>query len=334
MLSIPLNTIFILSILKWSQASSIPWQCTPGLADLNTIYPDLIPNLQENNTVGEGTDGQVLFSTSSGTALKRFFPESSTPDRILHEYWIGHTLAHPNIAATHSLHYIKPATSGYWEMQMEYIPFPLLDLLDYDTWAERQWSFSAISCLFAQVVDAVAHMHESGIAHRDLKVENIMVARDGTVKVIDFGSAAASRNLLTGARIGSWANWIGTPITMAPEVHRERFFDMEKADVWALGVVFVRLWLGVYPWEPEMVLGGLEENEAFGVYMGEVGDERECGEKEDEDRLLCQIPHKKARSVVATMLELDPRRRGTLPMVLNSSWLRETFSEMFKYVST
>ncbi|EUC34911.1 hypothetical protein COCCADRAFT_65305, partial [Bipolaris zeicola 26-R-13] len=164
-------------------------------------------------------------------------------------------------------------------------------------------------------------MHERGIAHRDIKVENIMVARDGTVKVIDFGSAAASRNLLTGARIASWANWIGTPVTMAPEVHREQFFDMEKADVWSLAVVFVRLWLGVYPWEPEMRLGGLEENEAFGIYMEEVGDQRVCGESEDEDRLLCQIPLEKARIVIAAMLELDPVRRSTLPMVLDSTWL-------------
>lgn len=213
-------------------------------------------------------------------------------------------------------------------MEMEYVPFALLDLLDYDRWAERAWSFDAISCFFAQVVDAVAHMHEYGIAHRDIKVENIMVARDGTVKLIDFGSAAVSRNLLTGARIGSWANWIGTPITMAPEVHGERFFDMEKADVWSLAVVFVRLWLGVYPWEPEMILGGLEENEAFGVYTEEMRDERACGESEDEDRLLCQIPLEKARVVIAAMLELDPMRRSTLPMALNSAWLREAFNKM------
>ncbi|EUC46987.1 hypothetical protein COCMIDRAFT_91241 [Bipolaris oryzae ATCC 44560] len=177
-------------------------------------------------------------------------------------------------------------------------------------------------------------MHEHGIAHRDLKVENILVARDGTVRVIDFGSAAASRDMLTGARVASWANWIGTPVTMAPEVHGERFFDMEKADVWALGVVFVRLWLGVYPWEPEMVLGGLEENGAFGVYLEEVEDGRECGEREDEDRLLCQIPSEKARSVIAAMLEVDPIRRSTLPVVLNSAWLREAFSHLLKYAST
>ncbi|EMD92183.1 hypothetical protein COCC4DRAFT_30582 [Bipolaris maydis ATCC 48331] len=328
--SLPLSAILILLIVTWSQASPAPWQCRPGLADLNTIYPDLAPNLQENRTIGEGTDGQVLFSTSSATALKRFFPESTSADRIHDEYWIGRTLVHPNIVATHSLNYVGSDTRGYWEMEMEYVPFALLDLLDYDRWAERPWSFDAISCLFAQIIDAVAHMHENGIAHRDLKVENIMVARDGTVKVIDFGSAAVSRNLLTGARIGSWANWIGTPITMAPEVHGERFFDMEKADVWSLAVVFVRLWLGVYPWEPEMILGGLEENEAFGVYAEETRDKRVCGEAEDEDRLLCQIPLEKARLVIAAMLELDPMRRSTLPVVLNSDWLGETFNQMLR----
>lgn len=328
MLSTPFGAVLIVSVLQQGYASSIPWQCRPRFADLNTIYSDLAPDRNENKTVGEGTDGQVSFSISSATALKRFFPGSTTSDRIHHEYWVGHALDHPNIVATHSLDYIGSDVGSYWQMEMEYIPFALLDLLDYDRWARREWTFEAISCFFAQVVEAVAHMHERGIVHRDLKVENIMVSRDGTVKLIDFGSSAASRNLLTGARISSWANWIGTPITMAPEVHGEPFFDMEKADVWSLAVVFVRLWLGVYPWEPEMTLGALERNKAFRVYLEEIEDERECAETEDEDRLLCQIPLEKARDVIAAMLEIHPMRRSSLATVQKSAWLRETLDKM------
>ncbi|KAF2702820.1 hypothetical protein K504DRAFT_464008 [Pleomassaria siparia CBS 279.74] len=50
---------------------------------------------------------------------------------------------------------------------------------------------------------------------------------------------------------------------MAPEAHGELLYDMEKADVWNLGVVFVRLWLGMYPWEPESVLGPLWDDRCW-----------------------------------------------------------------------
>ncbi|KAF2470865.1 kinase-like protein, partial [Lindgomyces ingoldianus] len=166
------------------------------------------------------------------------------PHEIHHEYWIGHSLSHQNLARSHSLHYDNDSSA--WVMEMDHVPFPLLDLLDHDTWQGREWGFEEVSCLFRQVLDAVAYMHSRGLAHRDLKIENIMVARNGVVKVIDFGSAAASRDLLQTSDICK--NWVGTPITMAPETHGESFYDLEAADVWSLGIIFVRLWLGVYPW--------------------------------------------------------------------------------------
>jgi serine/threonine protein kinase len=206
---------------------------------------------------------------------------------------------------------------------MEYIPFSLLDLLDYDVWTGRPWTIDAMICLFSKIMEAVAHIHNHSIAHRDLKIENVMVSRDGTVKLIDFGSSAPSRNTLTRDELKSRVNWIGTPITMAPEVHGEAFYNMEKADVWSLAVIFVRLWLGVYPWEPEPVLGGLLENEAFLVFVAERRDEGLCADDGDEeDRLLCHIP-RVARDVIADMLEADAHRRIDIKMVLESHWLRQ-----------
>jgi serine/threonine protein kinase len=324
----PHYILYLFSIFQGCTADSTPWQCKAGSTDLNTIYPDLVRIRQYNVTVGEGTDGKVFLSNSSGTTVsKRFFAESMSGDRIYHEYWVGHSITHRNIAKTHSLRYMGTAEDGYWQMDMEYIPFSLLDLLDHDVWVETPWTIDAMTCLFAQLVEAVAHMHDHGIAHRDLKVENVMISRDGTVKLIDFGSTALSRDTLTGAKLGSRENWLGTPITMAPEAHKEVFYDMEKADVWSLAVIFLRLWLGVYPWEPELVLGGLAENEAYVLFLDERGDGRPCAddENEEDDRLLCQIPQK-ARKVIANMLEVDVERRMDIQMVLGSDWVREATS--------
>ena len=318
--------VVLASALDWFPAEATPWQCRPGFVDLNDIYPELVREQNHSSHIGEGSDGQIFKSESTvPTAIKRFFSDTSS-DQIREEYWIGHSLSHPNIAKTHSLTLHRNDDDNvdiYWELEMEFVQFPLLDLLDYDVWVERAWTPSSISCVFAQLVEAVAFMHDSGISHRDLKVENVMVARNGVVKLIDFGSAAVSRSALTGARLNSTANWIGTPITMAPEVHGETFFDMEKADVWSLGVILLRLSLGVYLWEPEGVLGGLANDEAFRAFLAEREDRRPCVGNGEDFRTLCQIPGI-ARDILAGMLEVDPVKRTDLRTVVESQWFKET----------
>lgn len=310
------------SALRSCLAYSTPWQCRPGSVDLNELYPELVRDHNDSSIIGEGTDGKIFISNSTlTTATKRFFPEHTTSEQIHHEYWIGHAFDHLNIAKTYSLNRIQDQDDDdeglCWEMQMEYIPFSLLDLLDIDAWKERKWDMEEALCLFTQLLSAVAYMHDQGIAHRDLKVENVLVARDGTVKLIDFGSAARSRDMLTGKHVWSRENWVGTPITMAPETHGETFFDMEKADVWSLGVVLLRLWAGRYLWEPDAVLGGLEENEDFERFLTQRANGKSCYEDKDDDGGLCMIPWE-VREVVEGMLEVDARRRWSMERVMGS----------------
>jgi serine/threonine protein kinase len=281
------------------------------MVDLDHYYPKLVLERNYTARIGKGSDGEVFFlNTTPPTVLKRFFPDTPR-DVIIQEHRIGTLLSHHNIARTHSLTRRENSTASFWELSMEYIAFPLLDLLDYDAWAERPWSITAASCLFAQIVEAATYLHEQGFAHRDLKVENIMVTQDGVVKLIDFGSAEASRNPLTGQVITSRRNWVGTPVSMAPEVHGEKFVDMEKADIWSLGIVFVRILLGEYPWNPEGILGGLEDDAAYNVFLKDKENDAVCRMNGSEGRVLCRIPEE-ARKIVAGMLEVGQERRISL----------------------
>lgn len=94
--------------------------------------------------------------------------------------------------------------------------------------------------IFRQIVSAVQYCHSKGIAHRDLKLENLMVTREGEVKVIDFGLSALGRE-------GKIRTFSGTPAYMAPEVIARAEFEGPPTDVWALGVVFYRLLTGRFP---------------------------------------------------------------------------------------
>ncbi len=107
-----------------------------------------------------------------------------------------------------------------------------------------------------QIVSAVAAAHSSGIIHRDLKPENIMVRPDGCVKVLDFGLAKLTEDLVqqsslskestvSNALTGSGAV-IGTINYMSPEQLRGLTVDV-RTDLWSIGVVLYELVTGRTP---------------------------------------------------------------------------------------
>jgi len=96
---------------------------------------------------------------------------------------------------------------------------------------------------YRQVVDGVNYCHDHMVAHRDLKLENLLLdkSREG-VKIIDFGFAAHVPNKETKLKA-----FCGTPSYMAPEIIRGEGYSGFAADVWALGVVIFALLSGTLP---------------------------------------------------------------------------------------
>jgi tetratricopeptide (TPR) repeat protein len=105
-----------------------------------------------------------------------------------------------------------------------------------------------------QIADALAHAHDRGILHRDLKSSNVMVTRDGVAKVLDFGLAlrrrdadlaAATRSKITVQQAGSIG---GTLPYLAPELLTGQPAS-ERSDIWALGVLLYEMAAGALPFE-------------------------------------------------------------------------------------
>ena len=96
--------------------------------------------------------------------------------------------------------------------------------------------FSEKMCrhLFKQMLDGVRYVHEQGYAHRDLKLENILLDKNYSVKLIDFGFAS---KLAGRDESGLMKTCCGTPNYMAPEIHQNKKYKGESVDVFALGVV-------------------------------------------------------------------------------------------------
>ena len=95
-----------------------------------------------------------------------------------------------------------------------------------------------------QILLGMHYLHENGIAHRDVKGANVLVAEDGTMKLADFG---ASKRLGHDSVVSGLK---GTPHWMAPEIIKgqQTAQGWKNADVWSIGCTVVEMLTGKMPW--------------------------------------------------------------------------------------
>ena len=108
--------------------------------------------------------------------------------------------------------------------------------------------------LALEICDGVAAAHASHVIHCDLKPENVLLNASGTAKVLDFGLARVSaRADAETVSLKQMPKLGGTPGYMAPEMIREQAVD-ERADIFALGVIFYELLTGTTPFHAATML--------------------------------------------------------------------------------
>jgi len=115
-----------------------------------------------------------------------------------------------------------------------------------DWCAEKNLTISEKVRLFQQIVDAVSHAHQRGIIHRDLKPSNILVSQEGAPKVIDFGIARATEQVLARSTLVTMVGQVlGTPAYMSPEQASGHGAEADtRSDIYALGAVFYEMLTG------------------------------------------------------------------------------------------
>jgi serine/threonine protein kinase len=198
--------------------------------------------------LGSGGNGEVYLGEDQETgellAVKIHAPRDSTsPEserRIMREYQMARSLIHPNLLVIHEL----KRDEDILFLLMEYCPGGTLR--DYlDSCADTLSELDKIQ-LMLQIAQAIAHLHENGVLHRDIKTSNVLVTEDGTLKVSDFGLSRWQSNDMTQTKS------IGTPIALAPELWNGED-STPSSDIYALGALFYEILTNKPPFEGSTV---------------------------------------------------------------------------------
>jgi serine/threonine protein kinase len=203
-------------------------------------------------TLGSGAGGTVRIikrsKDHSTFAVKEFRQrrqgesEKEYIKKVTAEFCIGSTLHHINIIETLEI----ISDHGHYYEVMEYAPYDLFSVVMSGKMCRQE-----IYCVFKQIIDGVDYLHNMGLAHRDLKLDNCVMNGDNIVKLIDFGTATVfhspgkSKVVATGI--------VGSDPYLAPEVLSQQTYDPRLTDVWSCAIIFLCMILRRFPWKlPDM----------------------------------------------------------------------------------
>ncbi|XP_010533334.1 PREDICTED: CBL-interacting serine/threonine-protein kinase 7-like, partial [Tarenaya hassleriana] len=155
---------------------------------------------------------------------------------------------------------------------------------------------------FQKLASALRFCHQNGVAHRDVKPQNLLLDREGNLKVSDFGLSALPEHLKNDGLLHTAC---GTPAYTAPEVVTRRGYDGAKADAWSCGVILFVLLAGYVPFDDSNIVA---------MYR----------KIHQRDYRFPNWISKQARSIIYQMLDPNPETRMSIETAMRTSWFKKS----------
>ncbi|KAK9182708.1 hypothetical protein WN944_025854 [Citrus x changshan-huyou] len=271
--------------------------------------PTLLNRYQLGPLLGRGSFAKVHKAKSivdgSIVAIKTIeknnkFLDAAMEDRIVREVSAMRRLQnHPNVLKIQEV----MATKTKIYLVMEYAAGGEL----FGKLRRGRLTESAARRYFQQLVSALHFCHQNGVAHRDVKPQNLLLDRDGNLKVSDFGLSALPEQI----KNGMLHTACGTPAYTAPEVVARRGYDGAVADAWSCGVILFVLLAGYLPFDDSNLLAMYKKVNR-------------------RDYQFPSFVSKPARSLIYQLLDPNPKTRMSIEKIMNISWFQKSLQQRRK----
>ena len=184
------------------------------------------------------------------------------------------------------------------------------DLYEYIAFPEKDLKEIYAKLIFRKILEGVQALHTSGICHRDLKMENILLDGGFNPKICDFGYACEIKGE---DESGKLKEYIGTPSYAAPELFLHRPYEGVKADIFSLGATLIKLV------NPKICFDHAHKNDKlykFIILRDSVGYwnnvRSEMGEISEE-----------LQKLYIDMVSFNPDERPSIEDIFKSPWMKE-----------
>lgn len=211
---------------------------------------------------------------------------------LLNEYTIGTLLHHPCIRETLDVDLEDNSIIFEYCPGTDFFNLMTADVLHKDD----------ALLYFKQLIDGVSYMHNIGIAHMDLKLENVMVdSVNKKIKIIDFGEARVFHDSLHISEIIPDKGLHGSLPYVAPEEFDDKEYNPEKVDVWSCGIILYEIVYHAFPWSKANLT-----DERYKRYL-----------YNRENSSCVSLPHYQSRKLILLMLNPNPDNRCHIEEVKN-----------------